>query len=322
MNKFIYQFIFTFILTICLLVFFIPFFRKIKVSQSIRKEGPRAHYKKSGTPTMGGIFIILSTIICFSIYFFEKNKYDLDKYILLMYPLIVYSLIGFLDDGLIVIKRNNKGIKPRIKLILQIAFAILYFVLYYYLVGDTTLNLFGFIIDLKIFYGVLVVFMIVASSNAVNLTDGLDGLASGVLVIVLVSIAILGYRKDIDITIFSISLIGSLIGFLCYNFHPAKLFMGDVGSLSLGAVIASLFILLKMEVLLIAFGLMFIVETVSVMLQVYYFRRTNGKRLFLMTPIHHHLELKGLKEWQIDLLFWIISLIMATIGLYLGNKFF
>ena len=311
-----------FIITIVSLIFFIPFFRKVNFSQSIRKEGPSSHFSKSGTPTMGGLFIILSLLIVFTIYFLGKDEFDLNKYVSLIYPPICYSLIGFLDDSLIIKKKNNLGIRPKTKLLLQVIVGVVYFILYYNLIGDTSIQILNFKYDLKLFYAILVVFMFVASSNAVNLTDGLDGLVSGVLIVVLIGIVTLSLNKDIDISNFSIILIGAILGFLCYNFHPAKLFMGDVGSLALGATIANLFILLKMEFLLIIFGFMFIVETISVMLQVWYFKKTNGKRLFLMTPIHHHLELKGFKEWQIDFIFWIITIIMGTIGIYLGYKFY
>lgn len=312
----------SFIITIILLIFFIPFFRKVNFSQSIRIEGPSTHYHKSGTPTMGGVFIILTLIIVFSIYYFNKKDNDLNKFILLLFPPVCFSLIGFIDDGLIIKKKNNNGIKPKTKLFLQIIVSVVYFILYYNLIGDTTIKIFKLKIEFGFLYSLFVIFMFVASSNAVNLTDGLDGLVSGVLIVILIGIGTLSLNKDIDISIFSIILIGSILGFLCYNFHPAKLFMGDVGSLALGATIANLFVLLKMEFLLIIFGFMFIVETISVMLQVWYFKKTKGKRLFLMTPIHHHLELKGLKEWQIDFIFWIITIIMGTIGIYLGCKFY
>ena len=187
---------------------------------------------------------------------------------------------------------------------------------------DTKVNIFYYYIDLNWFYGLLVVFMLVATSNAVNLTDGLDGLVSGNLIIILIALGLLSYKKNIEITYFTVILIGCILGFLCYNFYPAKLFMGDIGSLSLGASIASIFIVMKMEILLMIFGFVFILETLSVILQVSYFKKTNGKRLFLMTPIHHHFEMKGFKEWQIDLLFWVVTLIMATIGLFLGYKFY
>lgn len=320
MNYFKFYFI-SFLVCLVLLIFFIPFFRKIKFLQSIREEGPRSHLKKSGTPTMGGLFIILGSVVSFVIYFIEYSV-SLEKFFLLLFPLISFGLIGFLDDGLIILKKNNKGIKPNLKLLLQIIFSLVYGALYLKLNGNTHFNIFGLKINLKYFYIILISLMLVSSSNAVNLSDGLDGLASGLLIIVLMGISILSYNRDISIFVFSLSLIGGIIGFLCYNFHPAKLFMGDVGSLSLGATVASLFILLKMELLLVVFGFVFILETLSVIIQVTYFKKTNGKRLFLMTPLHHHFELKGLKEWQIDFIFWIIALLMGTIGIYLGNKLF
>ncbi len=322
MNNYFYVYITSFLISIVLLVFFIPLFRKIKFSQSVRKEGPTSHYTKSGTPTMGGIFIILSTIFSYLIYFTKDDSFNLNKLILLLFPIVSFGLIGFLDDGLIIIKKNNNGIKPNTKLFLQIVFAFLYAILYIKTVGNTNIRIFKQNFDIKWLYIFLVVLMLVSSSNAVNLSDGLDGLASGLTIIVLLGVFVLGYYKDSNVSSFAISLVGGIIGFLCYNFHPAKLFMGDVGSLAIGASIASMFILLKMEILLLIFGFVFIVETLSVIIQVAYFKKTKGKRLFLMTPIHHHFELKGLKEWQIDLIFWIVAIVMGTIGIYLGYKFY
>ena len=322
MNNYFYVYITSFLISIVLLVFFIPLFRKIKFSQSVRKEGPTSHYTKSGTPTMGGIFIILSTIFSYLIYFTKDDSFNFHKLILLLFPIVSFGLIGFLDDGLIIIKKNNNGIKPNTKLFLQIVFAFLYAILYIKTVGNTNIRIFKQNFDIKWLYIFLVVLMLVSSSNAVNLSDGLDGLASGLTIIVLLGVFVLGYHKDSNVSSFAISLVGGIIGFLCYNFHPAKLFMGDVGSLAIGASIASMFILLKMEILLLIFGFVFIVETLSVIIQVAYFKKTKGKRLFLMTPIHHHFELKGLKEWQIDLIFWIVAIVMGTIGIYLGYKFY
>lgn len=321
MNNLFNIFLYSFIITLFFLIILIPFFRKKKVSQSIRKEGPSSHMSKSGTPTMGGIIIVVLTIIIFT-FLLIKEKLDLNNYVLLVYPLLSYSLIGFIDDSLIIKLRKNDGIKPKYKFIFQVIFGIIYCVLLFSIKRDTKVNIFNYYIDLKWFYGLLVVFMLVATSNAVNLTDGLDGLVSGNLIIILIALGLLSYKKNIEITYFTVILIGCILGFLCYNFHPAKLFMGDIGSLSLGASIASIFIVMKMEILLMIFGFVFILETLSVILQVSYFKKTNGKRLFLMTPIHHHFEMKGLKEWQIDLLFWVVTLIMATIGLFLGYKFY
>lgn len=321
MNNYIEVFIYSFLICIFLLIIFIPFFRKKKVSQCIRKEGPVTHYSKSGTPTMGGVIIVIVTISFFT-FLLITRKIELYNYILLVYPLLSYSLIGFIDDSLIIKLRKNDGIKPKNKFLLQVLFGVVYYILLNSINHSTKVNIFNYYIDLKWFYGILVVFMLVATSNAVNLTDGLDGLVSGNLIIILIALSILSYKKNIEVTLYTIILVGCLIGFLCYNFHPAKLFMGDIGSLSIGASIASIFIILKMEILLLFFGFVFIIETISVIMQVTYFKKTKGKRLFLMTPIHHHFEMKGLKEWQIDLMFWCVTLIMATLGLYLGYKYY
>ncbi|MDD4000910.1 MAG: phospho-N-acetylmuramoyl-pentapeptide-transferase, partial [Bacilli bacterium] len=180
-------------------------------------------------------------------------------------------------------------------------------------------NIFGWKVDLKWGYGILILLMLVASSNAVNLSDGLDGLASGLCIIALGVIIILSnYVKNEGVLIFALCLLGAVLAFLCYNFKPAKIMMGDTGSLALGASLANLFILLKIEVLLLIVGIVFVIETLSVIFQVLYFKITKGKRIFLMTPIHHHFELKGHSETEIAAGFWIIAVIFAIIGLIIG----
>lgn len=314
-------FLFTFVLSIVLFIFFIPVLRIVKFGQSIRTDGPAKHLKKSGTPTMGGIIIILGTIISFIFLSITEIKISNHDLLLLLIPIIMYGLIGFIDDYLIVVKKNNKGLSAKTKLFFQIIWAGIYFYLFLDKGMSSQVNCFGIIIDLKWGYGILILLMLVSSSNAVNLSDGLDGLASGLMIIGLSAVIILAYyQKNQPVLIFSLCLLASILAFLCYNFNPAKVFMGNTGSLALGATLANLFILLKMEILLVIVGFVFVIEALSVIIQVIYFKITKGKRIFRMAPIHHHYELIGLNEWEVDALFWIIGIIFALIGVIIATK--
>ncbi len=309
-----YSFLISFILTIVFLVFFIPVLRYIKCGQIVRIDGPREHYKKSGTPTMGGLIITVSFTIVFLIINAIYIKANIVTIMLLLLPVYLYMLIGFIDDYIIVVKKNNKGISPKMKILLQIiGVAIYYFLLKKADLG-TTVNLYFMTVDLKWGYGVLVLLMFVSSSNAVNITDGIDGLATGLMIIALLGIGIIAYYKQNQIVlIFIITVIAGLMGFMIYNANPAKIFMGNTGSMMLGAIIANLMILLEEELLLMLIAVVFIIETLSVIMQVTYFKMTKGKRIFLMSPLHHHFEKKGFSEWKVDGLFWLIGLIAMAI---------
>ena len=321
MSVSVISFLFTFILSIVLFVFFIPVLRIVKFGQSIRTDGPAKHLKKSGTPTMGGLIIILGTTISFIYLSITEIKVSNHDLLLLLIPIMMYGLIGFIDDYLIVVKKNNKGLSAKTKLFFQIIWAGIYFYLFLDKGMSSKINCFGLIIDLKWGYGILILLMLVASSNAVNLSDGLDGLASGLMIIGLSAVIILAYyQKNQPVLIFSLCLLAAILAFLCYNFNPAKVFMGNTGSLALGATLANLFILLKMEILLIIVGFVFAVEALSVIIQVTYFKITKGKRIFRMAPIHHHYELIGLNEWEVDALFWLIGIIFAIIGVIIATK--
>jgi len=323
MNLYLKTFLISFVLGIFLFVFFIPVLTRLRFGQSIRELGPSSHLKKKGTPTMGGILIILCIIASFLYLKYTSIEIDNHYTLLLIMPLLMYGSIGLIDDYLIVIKKNNKGLSTLSKLVFQIIWAGIYFYLFLDKGLSSSVNIFGYKIDLKWGYGVLILLMLVGSSNAVNLSDGLDGLASGLVIIALCSVIVLSYySKNNEVLIFSLCVLGGVLAYLCYNFNPAKVFMGDTGSLALGATLANLFILLKMEVLLIIIGFVFIVETLSVMIQVAFFKMTHGKRVFLMTPIHHHFELKGMNEWEVDSLFWMVAIIFAILGVVLGIYIF
>jgi len=322
MNDYLLIFLISFLIAVFLLVFGIPLLRVIKFGQSIRSEGPKSHYTKAGTPTMGGIAIILGTIIPF-IYFalkFNISKHDI---LLILMPFILYGILGFIDDYLIVIKKNNAGISAKTKMLFQIIWAAIYYFVFLDKGMKTTINFFGLEFDLKWGYGILILLMLVSSSNAVNLSDGLDGLASGLMIIALLSTILLAfYYKNLPVLIFAFCLLGGILGFLCYNFNPAKVFMGNTGSLALGAALANMFILLKLEILLIIIGFVFVLEALSVIIQVSYFKLTKGKRIFKMAPIHHHFELSGYSEVEVNLIFWLIGIIVGLIGFILGIRVF
>ncbi|KAA1042709.1 phospho-N-acetylmuramoyl-pentapeptide-transferase [Macrococcus equipercicus] len=310
-----------FILTAILVPLFIPLLKRMKFGQSIRTEGPQSHMKKSGTPTMGGLTFLISTLVIslIALLFVE----DRGPIMLLMLVTLGFGLIGFVDDYIIVVKKNNQGLTSRQKFLFQILIAVLFYIVSKslgLLALNTTINLpftdMG--IPLGLFYIVFIVFWQVGFSNAVNLTDGLDGLATGLSIIAFSCYAVIAlYQQAFGIGVFTMILVGSLCGFLIYNKYKAKLFMGDTGSLALGGVIATVSIMLNQELTLLFIGLVFVLETLSVMLQVTSFKLT-GKRIFRMSPLHHHFELGGWSEWKIVIVFWLAGLITGAVGIYLG----
>lgn len=315
MNSMFELFLTSFILTIFLLILLIPFLRIVKYGQSIRELGPKSHQKKKGTPTMGGIAIALATLIIFG---YVSMKRDFPYPWLYLIPFILYFGIGFLDDYLIVVKKNNNGISVRTKLILQILGAGVYYLVYLSYDLPTTVKFFHKTVDFGWAYGLFILLLFTATSNAVNISDGIDGLAGGLMLITLVSIGYLSFHfKNEAVLTFVVVLIASLMAFLCYNANPAKVFMGNTGSMFLGAMLATLMILLKLELFIIGLAFVFVLETLSVILQVSYYKLTKGKRIFLMSPVHHHFELKGLSEWQVDLLFWFMAILSSILTILL-----
>lgn len=314
MNNYLFiGFILSFVLSTFIFIIIIPYLRKLKFGQRIRLEGPSNHFIKEGTPTMGGIIILLGfsiTFILLGTLYLNLNIFNILKYLL---PCYLYLIIGLIDDLLIIYQNNNKGISPKIKILLQTIGLIIY---YFIFLKDhnTNINLFNISVDIKKFYFIFVLLIYISTTNAVNLTDGLDGLASGLLIICFIGTLILGIlRENYNIVLLSICLLGSLLSFLIFNFNPAKIFMGNSGSLMLGAILATIMVLLEEEMLLLIIAVVFIIETMSVIIQVLYFKITKGKRIFLMAPLHHHYEKKGLNEITIDLLFWLISMISLLI---------
>lgn len=304
--------------------FLIKYLHKKQIGQAIRKVGPKKHLKKSGTPTMGGILIIINTCLFLLIFLkIFKINVNVKVLIMLLLPFIGYGLIGFIDDYLIIKKHNNEGLKPSLKFIMELSLASAYYFLYLELGFKSELNLFGIYVNLGFLYGVFIMLLFTGLTNATNFTDGIDGLLGFNAITSFVGIAILSYLKSELIYFWlSVIVIFILVAFLVYNQPKARIFMGDTGSLAIGGLICSMLVLLKCEILIIFFGFIYLVEIISVILQVWYFKRSKGERLFKMTPLHHHFELLNLSENKIDLLFGIINLIMSTIGIYLGVRVF
>lgn len=294
----------------------IPALRRLKFGQSIREEGPKAHLKKAGTPTMGGLIFLTSIVITTLILSYIFNVLTTQTIVLLI-VLIGFGVIGFIDDFIIVVLKRNLGLTSIQKLIGQILVAVLAFFLLKLGEFDTTLTL-PFIdlqFDLGIFYVGFLIFWLVGFSNAVNITDGLDGLVAGTSTIAFTGFAVFALQNgQEDIAIFAFSVAGAMLGFLIFNMKPARVFMGDTGSLALGGALAMISILIKQELLLLVIGIVFVIETLSVILQVISFKLT-GKRIFKMSPIHHHFELSGWSEWKVVLVFWTVALLATIVPL-------
>lgn len=293
--------------------FFIPVLHRLKFGQSIREEGPKSHQAKSGTPTMGGIMIILGITLGTAV------AAPLSTEILLaLFIMLGHFVLGFLDDYIKVVKKRNLGLKAKQKLLGQIFIAVVTMVIGTRMLGiDTSIwiPVADTSIDIGAGYYLLLLFVMVGTSNAVNLTDGLDGLASGAVAIAASSYAVvcilMGHS---DLAIFCAAIVAACVAFLRFNAHPAKVFMGDTGSLALGGALAAVGILTHTEILLAIIGFVFVCEALSVIIQVISFQ-TIGKRVFRMSPIHHHFELGGWSEWKVVVVFWFIGLLASVAAL-------
>ena len=292
----------------------IPLLHKLKFGQSIRDCGPQAHQKKSGTPTMGGLMILTAVLVAVLVWC------KLTPAVLIALLLTFgHALIGFVDDYIKVVMKRNLGLTAKQKLFLQFLLAGAYV---YYLELQPHVNLglnipgTSLSVPLGSLYYVLAFLLLVGTTNAVNLTDGLDGLAASVTVPVTLAYAYIAYQSgSMDLSIFALTLTGACLGFLLFNRYPAKVFMGDTGSLALGGGIAALALLTRTELLLIILGGIYVMEAASVIIQVGYFKKTGGKRIFRMTPIHHHFELCGWSETRVVAVFSIITAIRCLIAL-------
>ena len=309
-----------FFLTVLMLPRLIKYLHELKFGQAIREEGPQSHMHKKGTPTMGGISFIIAIVISLIVASFLDSA-NIKYYILFIYTTISFSIIGYIDDMLIVVKKKNDGLAPRKKLMLQILFSVIFYILVTFIYKDINyIHIPGLDYNLNISYLYLIflVFWQTGFSNAVNLTDGLDGLATSVTIITTSTFALLAYKENnFPVLVFCLTIVGALLGFLLFNKNPAKIFMGDTGSLALGGILAAISVILHKEIAFLFIGLVYILETLSVIIQVAYFKKT-GKRIFKMSPLHHHFELSGYGEVKTVYIFVIIAMISSAIGYFIG----
>lgn len=320
LTKAIFAIMIGFLSSTILGLFLIPILKKLRIGQKISIFVGDSHRKKEGTPTMGGLIFIVPTILAILFLLItDKVTYTSNIGIVLL-VFLGYASIGFLDDFLSIRRGNNEGLTAYQKLFMQVLIAIGFFYIYMKNGGQTSfvVGTLGIDIELGWLYGLLILFVLVGASNAVNLTDGLDGLAGGLSAIAFIAFSLISLMVGFeDIGIFSLILVGSLIGFLIYNTHPAKIFMGDTGSLALGAVMGAIAILTHRELTLLVVAGIFVIETLTVIIQTIWVQLFHRK-LFLMTPLHHHFEKLGWVETDIVKLFWVAGLVLAMSGIIFG----
>jgi len=312
-NAAIYAALIAFLINLILSPILIPFLSRLKFGQYVRDDGPKSHLKKAGTPTMGGIIILISIILT-SILFLKDNMDGLA----VLFVTVGFGIVGFVDDFIKVVMKRSLGLRAYQKIIAQLIITGFFG---YYLLNSTNIGTKiivpfsgGMVIDLGICFIPFLIFAMLGTVNAVNLTDGLDGLASSVTVLVATFFTIVSWGENSSILPIGAAVVGSLLGFLLFNSHPAKVFMGDTGSLALGGFVVSTAFILKMPLFIIIVGLIYVIEALSVMLQVGYFKMTR-KRIFKMAPIHHHFELSGWTETKVVSVFCIITAVMCLFGL-------
>ncbi|MDO5538778.1 MAG: phospho-N-acetylmuramoyl-pentapeptide-transferase [Eubacteriales bacterium] len=303
-----------FAISVILSPFVIPFLKRLKVGQTERTEGVQSHLKKAGTPTMGGLIILISVLVT-SLLFIGRYP----RIIPILFLTLGFGIIGFLDDYLKVVLRRSDGLMPRQKFILQFVLTTI-FVVYILVVDPECLIIIlpfthGMYFDCKWITVPLVYLVVLGTVNGVNFTDGLDGLATGVTTMVAVFFTIVSIGSGAGIETITAAVTGALLGFLMFNAHPAKVFMGDTGSLALGGFVAGAAYVLQIPILIPVFGLIYMIEVISVMIQVTYFKKTGGKRFFKMAPIHHHFELSGWSETQIVALFTVVTALLCLVCL-------
>ena len=298
----------------------IPLLHKLKFGQQVREDGPHAHLSKQGTPTMGGL-VILTSIVITSLFYIK----DYPKIIPVLFMTAGFGIIGFLDDYIKIVMKRSEGLNPKQKLLGQIAITGVFI---YYLVNsgevDTTILIpftggfkDGYFLDLKIFYIPFVLFVTLGTDNGVNFTDGLDGLCTSVTILVATFLTIVAIGEKTGISPITGAVVGSLLGFLLFNVYPARVFMGDTGSLALGGFVASAAFMMQLPLFIAIIGMIYLMEVLSVIIQVLYFKKTKGKRFFKMAPIHHHFELSGWSETRVVAVFSIITAILCLVA-YLG----
>lgn len=313
----------SFVATVMLAIFIIPILKKLKVGQMEREDGPQSHLGKKGTPTMGGIIIAMGIIIGTIggyVYYSAREPEIGRKLFPLLLITIGFGLIGFIDDYKKLVLKNTKGIRPSSKMLGLLIISVLYVL---YLLKGVNLNTITIIPFLKyelvlpgLIYIPFAIFVMLATTNAVNLTDGIDGLSTSVSAIITTCLTVIAIILDVkEIVVFGSIIVGACLGFLIFNLNTAKVFMGDTGSLLLGGVISAMALYLQMPLILLIIAAIPVLETISVVLQVVYFKKTGGKRLFKMAPLHHHFELSGWKENKVVSIFCVFTLMLCIIGL-------
>lgn len=313
-----------FFLSVVIGLFLIPILKKFNLKQTINAFTAFRHSAKNGTPTIGGLIFIIPTLLVMIFLYIRGSLEITHNLLILVFVFISYALLGFIDDALKIRRKDNDGLSIVQKLLIQVLIALVFFYIYMRGGGDTHLIItsLGINIDLKWFYGIFILFLLVGSSNAVNLTDGLDGLAGGLSLVAFLSFGIITWGTTwvegyTEMAIFAFVVVGSLLGFLVYNVHPAKVFMGDTGSLCLGATLAAIAILTKHELSLALIGGVFVIETLSVIIQLISIKKF-GHKVFLMAPLHHHFEKLGWQETDIVKLFLIGGFMMGMLAIYYG----
>ncbi|MBR4261138.1 MAG: phospho-N-acetylmuramoyl-pentapeptide-transferase [Clostridia bacterium] len=317
--------ILSFVISIIAALIVIPILRKLKIGQIERDDGPQSHLKKQGTPTMGGIIMAIALIIIPLVLltgiFGDSVKEVTFKFVPLALVTVGFGLVGFVDDFIKLVLKNTKGLKPLYKMFGLLIVAVAYTI---YLVKVANLGTETYIPIIKQYINIPVwvyipfaIFVLLGTTNAVNLTDGIDGLSTSVTTIIITALTVISIMFAVpEVTLFGAVLIGACLGFLMFNLHPAKVFMGDTGSLFLGGAISGIALYLKMPLILVILALIPIIETISVMIQVLYFKKT-GNRIFKMAPIHHHFELSGWNENKIVSIFSVITLVLCVIGIFI-----
>lgn len=313
-----------FVLSLVAAVILIPLLKKLHVGQSVSKLINERHLKKDGTPTIGGLIFIIPTILIMLILYLRGSIEFNSNLIILIFVFLAYGALGFIDDFLKVKYHNNNGLSIGVKFLLQTAIAVVFYIIYRNNGGDSNLVIssLGINVYLGWAFGLFILLVLVGTTNAVNISDGLDGLAGGLSVVAIMAYGVIawgskwisGYQ---EIAIFAFVLCGAILGFLVFNTHPAKVFMGDTGSLALGGALATIAILTKHELSLLLIGGVFVVETLSSAIQIIAIRKFH-KKVFLKAPLHHHFEELGWEETDIVKLFWVVGLFLAMIGIIYG----
>lgn len=319
LNTQIIYLLLSFVLTAILGKIIIPILKKLKVGQNERSDGPRAHLKKQGTPTMGGIMMIISIIVITGVYcILNKDQGNILQILAVAIASLGFGIVGFIDDFKKVVLKNTEGLNPKLKMLGLLIIAVIYtmFLVNYINIGtDIIIPFINYNLNLPLWLFVpFTIVVMLGATNAVNLTDGVDGLAGSVSAIMITAISIIAMKLGFEgISIFGSILVGCCTGFLIYNFYKAKVMMGDTGSLLLGGVISSMTIYMKLPLLLLVIAIVPVIETLSVILQVLYFKKT-GNRLFRMSPLHHHFELTGWRENKVVAVFSLVTFVASTIA--------